>query len=892
MKKLLAIWVSMVAALMSFHQVQGQVLVSGNVYEQDSITPIIGASVAFSGIDVFGDTVVYQFVTDSSGRYEDSINYGLYSVSACAEGYECSCLADSLLIECDSIQFEYDSLVVVYDSLTGVYDSIFMVYDSLTGQYDTLYFDTDTVISDINLVLYEIRYPVRYVVASPYAGDLVRVCWSMHDSLRYENRERSLRSFRYFELFRRRTDGSPVLMASHLTDTVFVDAHWSSLPWGQYCWGVNCIYEGNRYVSDTIWSVPLDKDMTTTLEVAITTNVGLPAANAVVTLTSHDGQGHTYQDEADADGHLLMTNVYRDSYDIHIHLDGFMDYASAEPLSVMEPQQAQVELMEALYAIDSLYVSHTGYAIWHLSDAPNRDLQYYELRMNGQVVGSTTETCFQFDVSGLSPGQTYLAEVRPVFLSETCNWHSSDWVFWPCSHFQGSANGLQWSLTDDAVQLSWDDPEGATILGAFLYRDGEYLDFVVDNSFLDETVAMHGEVSYCMHLLYGGPMDGTYYSESCEECVVVSFPNYCDPPMKLEGENYWNSDLDYGALISWGERPEPIYQWLYYDNGVYKQSLGGDNEPVIFWGIRFDAADLEPYLGSSLKKISLFDVGAGEYSLLIYVGGDNAPGSLTWMQNMTLCNTHTWHEEVLNQPIVIPENESLWIVVGQQGLSRPAAACADMGNPNGRWVSLDGEHWTDLNTFNMHYTWMLRAYVTNRLGRMQPLDEGGYALQHYNLYRSYDNTNYQQVAMIPAIEGQAFYQYRDVLVDNGHGSFYYRLSAMYRTVDGETCESDFALPLYNPDVNYVYVDDHWSTEETVGKGGIAVYPNPVGNRAHLLYPSEAKPALIELYDLQGRLVRVQADALESVDFQCLQSGLYLLKVVFADGNIYTERLVK
>jgi len=870
MKKLLTIWISLLVVLMSFHQAQGQVLVSGNVYEQDSISPISGALVMFSAIDTTGETFVYQFVTDSLGHYEDSIYYGIYKVSACAEGYECSYLADSLLIACDSLQFEYDSLVVVYDSLTGIYDSIFMVYDSLTGQYDTLYFDTDTIISGINLVLYEIRYPVRYVVASPYAGDLVRISWSMCDSLR---------SFRYFELFRCRIDGQPVLMASHFTDTVFVDAHWSSLPWGQYCWGVSCCYEGNRYASDTVWSAFLDKDMTTTLEVNITTNVGLPAADAVVTLTSHEGQGHTYQGVADADGHLLMDSVYRGSYDIYVHLDGFMDYESSEPLSVMEPQQTQVELMEALYAIDSLYVSYTGYAIWHLSDMP-RDLQYYELRLNGQMVGSTTDTCFQFDISGLSPGQTYRAEVRPVFLSETCNWHALDWVFWPCSHFQGSENGIQWSLTEDAVQLSWDNPEGFTILGAFLYRDGEYLGFIEDNFFLDESVVMHGEVSYCMHLLYGGPTDGTYYSESCEECVVVSFPNYCDPPVKLEGENYWNSDLDYGALISWGERPEPIYQWLYYDNGVYKRSLGGDNEPIIFWSIRFDVADLEPYAGSSLKKVSLYDVGAGIYQLWIYVGGETAPRTLVWSQNMTLCNAQAWHEESLNLPIVIPENEPLWIVVGQQGLNRPAAACADMGNPNGRWVSLDGEHWTDLVNYNMHYTWMLRAYVTNRSGRIQPLDEGSYALQHYNLYRSYDNANYQLIALIPAVEGQAFYQYRDVLVGEEHDAFYYRLSALYQSDDGETCESDFAAPLYAPDMNYVFVDDHWSTEERE-EVTLKLYPNPTNDIIHVEMTGMQH---IDICNVIGQIVlETEANETLQLDLSSLPEGMYWLRAMSQNG---------
>ena len=227
MRKLLPIVLPFVIALISFHQAKGQVLVSGNVYEQDSITPIVGASVLFSGVDAAGDTVVYQCVTDTLGHYEDSVGYGMFLVSACAEGYECTCLLDSLLIECDTLQFEYDTVVVVYDSLTGVYDSIFMVYDTLTGQYDTVYFNTETLITGLDFVLYEIFYPVRYVNAIPYNDDMVRVIWS----LLYEDETKTTpqqRSFRYFEVFRRRTDEAPVLLASHLTDTVFMETNWSN----------------------------------------------------------------------------------------------------------------------------------------------------------------------------------------------------------------------------------------------------------------------------------------------------------------------------------------------------------------------------------------------------------------------------------------------------------------------------------------------------------------------------------------------------------------------------------------------------------------------------------------------------------------------------------------
>ena len=1012
MKKLLLICMFLTLALMPFHQALGQMRVSGNVYEQDSITPIVGASVLFSGVNADGDTIAYQFFTDAMGYFEEDIDYGVFSVLACAEGYECAYLPDSLLI--DSIQFEYDSLLVVYDSLTGLYDSIYMVYDSVTGVYDTVYLDT--LISGIDFILYENRFPVRYVAARQYNSDMVRVSWSFNPPLLHEDfetgdfsrlpwnnslaypwviidtsayegnycirstcggvggglsqievpvyipadgemsfyckvssesnwdvgcfyidgmkkmevsgetewtryafavtegehlfrwcyqkdastdmgddcffidairfyeedgakAEMPQRSFRYFELFRQRAEETPVLLASHLTDTVFMETSWNSLPWGQYRWGVSCHYEGNRYDSDTVWSVFLDKDMTTTLEVDVTTNVGLSASGAVVTLTAHNGQGYIYEATADANGHVLMGNVYRDLYDITVQLEGFLDYVSEEPLSVMEPQQTDIELMEAVSGIDNLYVSFTGFAMWHLSDSLHRDLQYFELRLNGETVGTTTDTTFQFDVSGLSPGDTCLAEVRPVFLSQTCAWRFHEWNYQPCDLFFGSE--LQWSLGNDVALLLWDNPVGIPVLGAMLYRDGEYLAFVEGNNYIDATVVMHGEVNYCMRLVYDGPKDGTYYSMSCESCAVATFPVFCDPPVKLEGENYWNSEFDYGAIISWGERPEPIHEWLQYDNGVYKRSLGGDNEPIIFWSIRFEAGDLENFVGTSLRKVSLYDVGAGTYQLWIYVGGETAPRTLVWSQNMTLCNAQDWHEEYLGQTIEIPEDEPLWIVVGQQGLSRPAAACADQGNANGRWVSLDGEHWTDMHTYNMHYTWMLRAYVTNRLGRSEELESDIHTLQCYNLYRSYDNEDYQQVAAIPVVEGQTFYQYRDVLVDESHDAFYYKLTALYLSDDGETCESDFAASLYNPEVQFVYVDDHWATDEWT-EADLNLYPNP-SNGVVTIECAGMKKLMV--YNALGQVLldkEASGDALQ-LDLSGFENGLYWLVMVSQNG---------
>ena len=81
------------------------------------------------------------------------------------------------------------------------------------------------------------------------------------------------------------------------------------------------------------------------------------------------------------------------------------------------------------------------------------------------------------------------------------------------------------------------------------------------------------------------------------------------------------------------------------------------------------------------------------------------------------------------------------------------------------------------------------------------------------------------------------------------------------------------------------------------QGGIEVrpyafYPNPAQSQLHLEYSPDVAPAKVELYDLQGRLVHVQNKGLENVNLQGLPSGQYLLKVTLADGNSYTDKVVK
>jgi hypothetical protein len=53
-----------------------------------------------------------------------------------------------------------------------------------------------------------------------------------------------------------------------------------------------------------------------------------------------------------------------------------------------------------------------------------------------------------------------------------------------------------------------------------------------------------------------------------------------------------------------------------------------------------------------------------------------------------------------------------------------------------------------------------------------------------------------------------------------------------------------------------------------------------------------KPAQVELYDMQGRLVHTQSEGIESINLQGLAPGQYLMKVTLEDGKTYSDKVVK
>ena len=70
------------------------------------------------------------------------------------------------------------------------------------------------------------------------------------------------------------------------------------------------------------------------------------------------------------------------------------------------------------------------------------------------------------------------------------------------------------------------------------------------------------------------------------------------------------------------------------------------------------------------------------------------------------------------------------------------------------------------------------------------------------------------------------------------------------------------------------------------------YPNPTQNELHLQYSPDVTPKQIELYDLQGRLVKTQRSSLESLNLQGLAAGTYTMRVTLEGGKVFSDKVVK
>ena len=176
--------------------------------------------------------------------------------------------------------------------------------------------------------------------------------------------------------------------------------------------------------------------------------------------------------------------------------------------------------------------------------------------------------------------------------------------------------------------------------------------------------------------------------------------------------------------------------WIGYDDGKWATSIGTGSVGPMYWGISFPTTI--QYAGNTLTKISVYDAekgGSAQYTVNVYLGGEDAPGTLVSTQSFNLRGAGEFIEITLTTPVAIDGTQPLWITLYCDQSVYPAAASLRSEYPTADWLSTDGKTWGHAYTYNLNVSWMLRGLLEDAAGKVRvmttrnaaPTFEGGVA---------------------------------------------------------------------------------------------------------------------------------------------------------------------
>jgi hypothetical protein len=199
-----------------------------------------------------------------------------------------------------------------------------------------------------------------------------------------------------------------------------------------------------------------------------------------------------------------------------------------------------------------------------------------------------------------------------------------------------------------------------------------------------------------------------------------------EPCSNFEGVANLNSEVtDQGVTLTWDipetTPAEPTESgWYYYDNGIGVSCYGTNDGSPFFWGIMIPAGS---YAGNAVSKVSAFDYVSMTGTVTIYNDGETAPANPISSREVTFTGAYQFVEFEFEEPVEIDPSKNVWVIFHKEsGDNYPAAACANTGDPNGRWFSNDGETWIDIDSnFGHSFTFMVRACIMDNSDAPAPV---------------------------------------------------------------------------------------------------------------------------------------------------------------------------
>lgn len=112
------------------------------------------------------------------------------------------------------------------------------------------------------------------------------------------------------------------------------------------------------------------------------------------------------------------------------------------------------------------------------------------------------------------------------------------------------------------------------------------------------------------------------------------------------------------------------------------------------------------------------------------------------------------------------------------------------------------------------------------------------------------------------------------------------------------------VDLLNADGNFYAMDDmnvnhgypifakYYAVEENAINSTISIYPNPAKDVVSVSFTQNTDCSSIEIYSIDGRMVKSQNSDFEKINISNLPAGIYIMRVILNDGTECTERIVK
>ena len=432
------------------------------------------------------------------------------------------------------------------------------------------------------------------------------------------------------------------------------------------------------------------------------------------------------------------------------------------------------------------------------------------------------------------------------------------------------------------------------IIGAAIYQNGQPIAFV---DYPTNTWTMPESGEYCVRIIYDGPMDGSYYSMSCEECEGGEVT--CTADFTINGEYFWNTADDFGARLWWGEGgddPTPPTG----DGDTFTINFDDSQIPA-GWTI-IDNGNPAGY-GWQLasEKIGTGNGHNGSTDCILSQSYDNNYGVVypdNWFISpaVTLANGSTFSLWACGQDAGYAA-EHFGVFVSTTGTNPSDFTMVNewtIGAKSDRYDGPRGNRdqstWTqyvvDLSAYAgtgryiaiRHFSCSDMFYIdVDDLELSNGRNRDGVVL--YNIYRSTDNVNYELIDTVEAEAGVTEYEYIDNTAEAGV-TYYYQVTAVY----DNDCESTPAL--VEGSTNDYVVIGVTSIGENTGK--VALYPNPTSGNVKI----EANGMRhITVVSSLGQVVYdadVNADEMD-LNMGQFTTGVYVVRIVTETG-INTQRV--